>query len=251
MIDWRITSVIVVTLLVGLVALYVWLIRPWHLRWGATNSEVAAELPGDDLVDRCKSEATHAISIRASAAEIWPWLIQLGQDRAGFYSYTWLENILGCHMKNTYMIIPDWQHLKVGEGVRFHPRFPCVPVAVLQPHRAMVIAGTLAAKTGQPILEAIVDPDACLSTSWAFVLHEQGERQTRLIARLRGRFPRGLSAWLANRLFWEPAHFIMERKMLQTIKSLAEASQISDAKLPTGQLPLRTQPEVQIQMPRT
>jgi hypothetical protein len=246
MIDLRVTCASVLTVLLGVAALYIWLIRPWHLRWGTTEDEVAETLPGDDLVDRCKSLATHAISIRATSAEIWPWLLQLGQDRAGFYSYTWLENIFCCHMTNTYVIIPEWQHLKVGDGVRFHPRFPCVPVAVLEPNRALVIAGTLEAKTGQPILEGSVDHDTCLSTSWAFVLHEQGERHTRLIARLRGRFPRGLSVWLANRLFWEPAHFIMERKMLLTIKRLAEASQISDAKLPTGELPLRTQPEVQI-----
>lgn len=250
MIDWRITWGIVVVLFVALTALYVSLIRPWHLRWGATDDEVAATLPGDELVDHCKSEATHAIAIRASAAQIWPWLIQLGQDRAGFYSYTWLENLFGCHMKNTYQIVPEWQHLEVGCGVLFTPRFPRIPVAVLDPNKALVIGGTLDAKSGRPFEGDQIDLNTTLSTSWAFVLQEHGGRQTRLIARVRGRFPRGIGPWLANRLFWEPAHFIMERRMLLTIKRLAEASRTSNTSCETD-LNLQDLLEVQLELPRS
>ncbi|MDB5385511.1 MAG: hypothetical protein JWM11_1157 [Planctomycetaceae bacterium] len=250
MVDWRIVCGFVLVTLLSLAVLYICLIRPWHLRWGATDVEVAETLPGDDLVQGSKGEATHAITIRASAAEIWPWLIQLGQDRAGFYSYTWLENLFGCHMKNTYQIVPEWQHLKVGDGVLFTPQFPRIPVAVLEPNRALVIGGTVNAKTGQPIQGGQVDLDTSLSTSWAFVLHEHGEHQTRLIARLRGRFPRGLLPWLVNRLFWEPAHFIMERRMLLTIKRLAEASRTSKTRLELDLLP-QDQPQVQLEVPRS
>jgi hypothetical protein len=231
MTGWLITCSALVVVVTGLVAAYVLIIRPWHLCWGATDEEARAPLPGDDLVDRPKGQATHAVTVGAPAAEVWPWLVQLGQDRAGFYSYTPLENLFGCHMRNTYQIVPEWQHLEAGDGVLFHPKFPRVPVAVLEPNRALVLGGLLDARTGSPVEGDGADADTCLATSWAFVLRYQGEGRTRLIARSRTRWPRGLKGWLANRLFWEPAHFIMEWKMLRTIKRLAEAEGSAEGRL--------------------
>lgn len=200
---------------------YACVLRPWHLRWGATDAEVRASLPGDEVVLSPKSEATHAITINAPTACVWPWLVQLGQDRAGFYSYTFLENLFGCRMRNTYRIVPEWRHLAAGDGVLFHPSMPRVPVAVLEPEQALVIGGPLDSRTGLPADSTGSPSDA--ATGWAFVLREAGAARTRLIVRLRGRWPDGLVGWLMNRLFWEPAHFVMERKMLLTIKRLAEA----------------------------
>jgi hypothetical protein len=76
-------------------SLYLLVVRPWHLRWGATDAEVRQPLPGDELVPESKLVATRAISIRAPASQVWPWLVQLGQGRAGLYSYEWLENLAG------------------------------------------------------------------------------------------------------------------------------------------------------------
>jgi hypothetical protein len=227
--SWLLIGSCIAAVAVGLAVLYVFLVRPWHLSWGATQEEVLARLPGDDLVRQPKCEATHAITIHAPAAQVWPWFVQLGQDRAGFYSYTWLENLFGCHMRNTYRIVPEWQELKPGDGVLFHPRFPRIPAAVVEPSRALVIGGLLDPKTGRPVQRGEAKPDACPATSWAFVLREEGERRTRLVVRLRGRWPKGLRGWLANRLFWEPAHFIMERRMLLTVKRLAEAASEEEA----------------------
>src|SRR5689334_12701788 len=86
------------TAVVGAAALasYALLVRPWHLRWGATEEETNARLPGDEIVTWPKHEATHAITIHAPAREVWPWLVQVGQTRGGFYSYTRLENLVGC-----------------------------------------------------------------------------------------------------------------------------------------------------------
>src|SRR5262245_34046253 len=221
---WLLTGLAILAGIGSLAAVYVFLLRPWHLRWGATKEEAREALPGDDLVPYPKSQATHAVTVRAPPAEVWPWLVQIGQDRAGFYSYTRLENFFGCHMRNTERIVPEWQHLEAGDGVLFHPKFPRVPVAVLEPDHALVLGGLLDARAGRPVEGDGGNPDACLATSWAFVLREQGEGRTRLIARSRTRWGRGLKNWLANRLFWEPAHFIMERKMLLTVKRLAEAA---------------------------
>ena len=209
---------------VVLVGVYAHLVRPWHLNWGATDEEVATPLPGDEVVPRPKSEATHAVTIRAPPARVWPYLAQLGQDRAGFYSYTRLEDLLGCRMRNMYRVVPEWQHLEAGDGVLFHPKLPRVPVAILDPGRAKVIGGPLDPDTGAPVAVGTADPARCGATAWAFVLRDLGDGRTRLVVRLRGRWPDGWRGWLANRLFWEPAHFVMERRMLLTLKRLAEAA---------------------------
>ena len=83
------------------IAAYIVGVRPWHRRWGATPEEVTRPLPGDGLVAEPVTSATHAITIGAPAGAIWPWLVQLGQNRGGFYSYEWLENLAGCQMRNT------------------------------------------------------------------------------------------------------------------------------------------------------
>src|SRR5918994_7083921 len=75
---------------------YALVVRPWHLRWGATEEGIAKPLPGDELVPNPAIESTRAITVNAPVEEVWPWLAQIGQDRGGFYSYEWLENLAGC-----------------------------------------------------------------------------------------------------------------------------------------------------------
>ncbi len=223
MTTWVLAGALMVAGILALITIYVFVLRPWHMRWGATTEEMCARLPGDEVVERSKGTATHAITINASSTQVWPWLVKLGQDRAGFYSYTQLENLFGCHMRNTYRVVPEWQQLKAGDGVLFHPKVPRVPVAIAEPNHALVLGGLLDATTGRPVPPDQADENTCLATSWAFVLLDAGTGHTRLIARLRGRWPDGLRSWLINRLFWEPAHFIMERKMLLNVKRLAES----------------------------
>jgi hypothetical protein len=187
----------------GAVAAYVWGVRPWHLRWGATDEEVGKRLAGDELVPVAKLKATHAVTINAAAHDVWPWLVQMGQTRGGFYSYTWLENLVGCHMHNADEIIPQWQELKVGDSVWLHPKAPPLKVAAIEPGSAIVLKG------------------------WgAFILEPIDEKTTRLIIRSQGNYDPDLKNAVLNFLLWrvvfEPAHFIMERKMLLGIKERAE-----------------------------
>jgi len=184
---------------------YAFLIRPWHLRWGATDEELNMPLPGDEFVEDPQLDATHAITIHASAADVWPWLVQMGQNRGGFYSYTWLENLVGCDMHNANRIVPEWQNLRVGDAVWLHPKAPPLRVLAIEPGHAIV-----------------------LEKCWTFVLRPIDGNTTRLIIRGRGEFNPDLKNSLLNFFLWrgifEPAHFIMERKMLLGVKQRAEAT---------------------------
>jgi hypothetical protein len=176
---------------------YVFGIRPWLLRWGATHEELHQPLPGDALVPEPWIQSTRAITIHAPVEAVWPWLAQIGQDRGGFYSYEWLENLAGCEMHNADRIHPEWQQRAVGEIVRLHPQTG-LRVALFEPNRVLALEG------------------------WgAFVLEPVDAHTTRLITRSRA--PRGpLSVVLA--LVGEIPHFVMERGMLLGIKRRAEAA---------------------------
>jgi hypothetical protein len=87
------------------------LVRPWHLRWGATHDEVQRPLPGDELVENPRFVSTRAITINAPAESVWPWLVQLGYGRGGFYSYDWLENLL---RHNSASGPPTWRSSRPG-----------------------------------------------------------------------------------------------------------------------------------------
>jgi hypothetical protein len=177
--------------------LYALKVRPWMLRWGATRAESEAILPGDEFAPRPGVGPTRAVTIDAPVDAVWPWLAQIGQDRGGFYSYEWLENLAGCRMRNAARIHPDWQRREIGEKVLLHPAFG-LKVARFDQGRALVLEG------------------------WgAFVIEALDTGRTRLLAR--GHAPAGRLAG-AYGLLIEIPHFVMERKMLLGIKERAERS---------------------------
>lgn len=178
---------------------YALVVRPWHLRWGATDEEADKPLPGDELVPNPAIESTRAITVNAPIEEVWPWLAQIGQDRGGFYSYEWLENLAGCRMRNADHIHPEWQHREVGERVPLHPAFG-LKVASFEPSQAIVLEG------------------------WGpFVVEPIDEKSTRVI--IRSRVPRRLGVLLYYLLTFEIPHFVMERRMLKGIKQRAERAE--------------------------
>ena len=201
-------------------AAYFLLARPWHMRWGATQDEIDAVLPGDSLCPQTTAQVTHAITIRAAPREVWPWILQFGQDRGGFYSYTFLENLIGCEMRNSEQIVPEWQNRAVGDTVWFgtpkHFRGEARMIAaIVEPERSFVLVNP-------PDWERIQAGEIGHEGTWAFVLRPEGQESTRLVVRLRAASHPSLWKRAANYAFWEPAHFVMERKMLLTIKRLAE-----------------------------
>ena len=207
------------------VPVYVFLVRPWHLRWGASEAEVAKFLPGDDLVPQPKVSATHAITIQAPISKVWPWLVQLGQGRGGFYSYDWLENLFGCDIHNADRLLPQYQNLKAGDGIRIHPRMPAIPVVAVEPGRVIVLhsdtrAGSFGAESSVGAMK--LKPGDYMATTWVFFLERVDAHTTRLIERFRLDSNPKLVFTLANRCLLEPASFIMERKMLLGIKQRVE-----------------------------
>ena len=112
--------------------LYVVVARPLINQWGATDQEHQATWPGDHLVGQPGYVWTSAITIQAPAAQVWPWLVQLGQGRGGLYSYDWLENLVGCDVHSTDRILPEFQTpLQVGDRVIRMARYaPWAPVAL-------------------------------------------------------------------------------------------------------------------------
>ena len=194
-----------------------WL-RPRHLRWGASEAEVRSTLPGDELLSHWRLSATHAITIQAPVTEVWPWLAQIGQGRGGFYSYTWIENLMGCNIHNADRVRPEWQNLKAGDAIRLHPKVPPIPAVIVEPGRVIVLHGD----TRQGPISNLAKPGDYLATTWTFYLEPVDEHATRLVERFRLDYnPTSMNTFF-YRAVLEPGSFIMERKMLLGIKERAE-----------------------------
>ena len=193
-------------------AVAVVVIRPVYLRWGTTSEERATTLFGDDLVGRARYRVDHAITIRAPADSVWPWLAQLGQDRGGFYSYAWLERLVGDDIHTANRIHPEWQRLAAGDTV-----FAAQP-------------DYLGGRLGHPgwRVTAVEPGRALYLENWgAFVLQPIDSTTTRFIIRTRGAgTPNFKMIALApfNVFVVEPAHFIMQRAMMRGIRNRAEAT---------------------------
>jgi hypothetical protein len=193
----------------GAAAAYILAVRPRQLAWGATDEESRGLLPGDELIENADITATRAITIRTSAAQVWPWIAQLGQGRGGFYSYDFLENLVGCDIHSADRIVPEWQDVEVGDEVRFAPEVG-LAVASLEQGRSLVLRG------GVPI----GNTPAPYDSTWAFVLRDEPDKTTRLLVRERYAYTR---PWA--RLIVEPTEvlsFVMSQKMLRGIKDRAE-----------------------------
>jgi hypothetical protein len=199
----------------GPVAAYALLARRWQLRWGTTDEESEEQLPGDDLIEDADITATRAITIRAAADQVWPWIAQLGQGRGGFYSYDFLENLVGCDIHSADRVVPEWQGVGVGDEVRFAPEVG-LAVASLEQGRSLVLRG------GVPI--GNIEPP--YDSTWAFVLRDGPNKTTRLLVRERYAYKR---RWA--RLIVEPTEvlsFVMSKKMLRGIQERAEGAPIAN-----------------------
>jgi hypothetical protein len=183
------------------------------LRWGATDQEIAAAQPGDDLIGDANVTATRAITIRRSPDVVWPWVAQLGQGRGGFYSYDFLENLVGCDIHSADRVVSEWQQVEVGDEVRLAPTAG-LKVAILEPGRALVLQGSLPIARRPPF-----------DSTWAFVLCEQPDGTTRLLSRERYGYRRWWAPFVVEPT--QAISFVMSRKMLLGIRDRAEGDSLS------------------------
>jgi len=190
-------------------------------KWGATEEEYLSELPGDDLIPDQVREHTRAITIRASADKIWPWLVQMGRDKAGFYSYESIEKCFGLEIKTSTEIIPEFQNLKEGEWIAISEDGFGFEVNEMMENEYLVLLSRPSKITdGEGEIEEYSGWDN--ESSWAFILRKVDDNLSRLIIRTRIGKKDGVSDKLFYHFLLEPGHFIMERKMMLGIKERVE-----------------------------
>jgi hypothetical protein len=198
-------------------------LRPRTLRWGATEDEATRSLPGDDLVQDALYVTTRAVTIDAPAEAVFPWLVQLGQSRGGFYTYDALENLFHLDIHSADRVHPEWQDLQPGvDYVSLDPQQTMkMTIVELEAPNTMVI------RTGAPN-EAPQEPGDFfkgeIAGTWAFIVKPLDPTTSRLIVRWRAAWRPTTAAKLAAPTLLEPAHFIMERGMMLGIKKRAEAA---------------------------
>lgn len=177
-------------------AVYGLAVRPWLQHWGSTDEERRRRWPGDGAT-RPLFTSTRAVTVEAPATEVWRWLVQIGQDKGGFYSYDWLENLAGCDLRSADEIHEEWQDLSVGDDLTMFPGYATSIVSV-DPPRSLVIEG------------------------WgAYVVEPVDTRTCRLVARSHQDRSLGALGYVAA---IELPHAIMERRMLLGLKRRAEAA---------------------------
>jgi hypothetical protein len=184
----------------GLVVPVVWFVyRPWALTWGSTVEEIARPMPGDEVLERPTFNATRAVTIDATPEEIWPWIVQIGYRRAGFYSYDALDND---GIPSAERILPEYQRLEVGDTIPLSASAE-VRVTELEAPSSMVL---------------VFEVEGTWSNAtWVWGLYREDASHTRLVTRLRAN-PTGVP----SRIFLDLGEIIMMRKCMLGIKRRAE-----------------------------
>jgi hypothetical protein len=193
---WRI-ALLATGFLIAFVALFYIVYRPWQLSWGAAADEVTRPMPGDGLVENPTFNATRAVTVNASAERIWPWIVQMGYKRAGFYSWDILDND---GISSAERIIPEYQNLKTGDLVPLSRRTDA-KVVDMEPNRRLLL---------------VFESDG--TVTWAWGLYQIDAERTRLVSRLRWR-----TTSVVSQFTLDAFEIIMMRKCLLGIKRRAEA----------------------------
>jgi hypothetical protein len=193
---------VMVSITIVLVIVYLTRICPWQLRWGATDDEIKRSMPGDDIVDNPSFNATRAVTIKAPAENIYPWIVQMGVKRAGWYSYDLLDNL---GRPSAESILPEHQKIEVGDVIAMSPD----------------------GKQGMRVKDFNKNKwmlwwDNKGDSSWVWGIYVDGEGNSRLITRVRTKY-RLFSPAIAFNLLIEFFDIIMMRKCMLGIKRRAEA----------------------------
>jgi hypothetical protein len=187
----------------ALAGAYLLVIRPWHLTWGATDEEVRRPMPGDGIHANPSFNGTRAVTVEAGPEHIWPWLVQMGYRRAGFYSYDRLDND---GIPSADRIISEYQSLKVGDRV---------------PMAASAYAEVLEMDPPYSMLWVFQGKGQWENATWAWGLYEEDAGQTRLVSRLRVSYKWARPS-IVPMLITDVVELVMMRECLLGIKRRAE-----------------------------
>ena len=187
----------------ALIGAYLLLVRPWHLTWGATDEEVRRPMPGDEIHASPSFDATRAVTIEAGPEHIWPWLVQMGYRRAGFYSYDRIDND---GTPSADHIISEYQALKVGDRIPMAAN-ASAEVREMDPHHSM--------------LWVFQEEGQWENATWAWGLYEDDTHRTRLVSRLRVSYKWARPS-IVPMLLADVVELAMMRKCLLGIKRRAE-----------------------------
>ncbi|QOV33855.1 hypothetical protein IM697_27130 [Streptomyces ferrugineus] len=198
-------------------ALYLLRLRPRLLTWGATQDEADRAYPGDELFPDADGTSTMATTLPAPPEKVWPWLVQMGFDRAGWYSWDLLDHY---GAPSAERIAPEWQHLEEGQRLKATPDGESwFTVARLEPNRTLVLRSDLRLPSGHSFdPQWDVLPQARMDGIWGFHLRPTTDGGTRLVVRTRGQSrPRALTRPF-DVLLGEPAHFIMQTRQFHNLR---------------------------------
>lgn len=199
---------------------YALCLRPRILRWGASDAELAEEFPGAELFREPRRSATMATTIAAPAAEVWAWLVQMGTDRAGWYSWDRLDN---WGRSSAERIHPEWQSIAVGDRLAGTPDYSqSWVVAVLEPERFLGLRMSLDLR-GRAFDPAAEEwPSHYTDSLWGFKLEPLPDERTRLVVSGYWDLRPGWLAAFVSPLVLEPSHWIMQVRQFQNLRRRAE-----------------------------
>lgn len=194
-------------------------VRPRMLDWGATPEEVAGPFPGAEIIPGGRRGGTMATTIDAPPAAVWPWLVQMGCDRAGWYSWDRLDN---GGRRSAERIHPEWQSIAVGDRLLSRPDGSTwFDVAAIEPGRFLALRASLDIR-GRPFDPRGTRPAGAYSDStWCFLLREIGDERTRLLVSGWADSRPALPARVMDALLWEPAHWLMQTRQFVGLKRRA------------------------------
>ena len=199
-----------------LAGVYWFPIRRWFRSWGTTPDEVARTMPGDALIADPTHTETSGVTVNAPPGDIWPWLVQIGYQRGGLYSYDWLDRLFRfLDRPSATRILPEFQELVAGDKIYFGRQE--LTVSVLEPPRALALSSHASG----------------MDWVWQFGLYPIDDQRTRLVTRSTERVPRTPLWWLAMQTM-DPAAFVMTRRMLLNLKERAETLRAESSREPIG-----------------
>jgi hypothetical protein len=207
-----------------LIGVYAVLLRPKLLRWGATKEEAKRPYPGADLIPGGKRGMTMAVTIDAPPAQVWPWLVQMGYDRAGYYSWDYLDNL---GRPSETHIHPEWQKLAVGDRLTAMGR-EAWTVAVLEPERFLGLRASYDL-SGRPFDPVGLKPRFYTDSLWGFLLEERPGDRTRLVVSGYWALRPSWLQPLATFVLLEPTHWIMQMRQFANLKRYAERDRVRAA----------------------